>query len=296
MYLPRSKKGSIKLRMQQQPYVSITSGDYVLLPLQDLQLDSLSTKASQKLGPIKRKKRISTLPKLDIKDEFGLNESTEGSIVTKNKQDPSSCGMKPDFMYASSISLLKDYALYTQYLTLRTFAYLDPLPPYIIGESKNTKTKDKEARQPLALVGVMLLERVKLGKLSSNPSLDDIRICTLTCCGTLVTIYCMEVPPGNDKTGELLSFEMECFRSFSLNDHDQIVGMALNCIHTYRRTVHLQRILEDIQAIKGTRSFADIDKRAYEYKASITFELGNELIILDEGNMASTMAPSCQVL
>lgn len=72
--------------------------------------------------------------------------------------------------------------------------------------------------------------------------------------------------------------------------------MALNCIHTYRRTVHLQRILEDIRAIKGTRSFADIDKRAYDYKASITFELGNELIILDEGNMASTMAPSCQVL
>lgn len=108
--------------------------------------------------------------------------------------------MKPDFMYASLISLLKDYALYTQYLTLRTFAYLDLLPPYIIGESKNTKTKDKDARQPLALVGVMLLERVKLGKLSRNPSLYDIRIFTLTCCGTLVTIYCIEVPPGNDKT------------------------------------------------------------------------------------------------
>lgn len=104
----------------------------------------------------------------------------------------------------------------------------------------------------------------------------------------------MKVPPGNNKTGELLSFEMEWVRSFSLFDHDQIIGMAntLNSIHTYGRTAHLQRILEDIQAIKGTRSFADIDKRAYEYKASKTFELGDELIILDEGNMASTMAPS----
>ncbi len=67
---------------------------------------------------------------------------------------------------------------------------------------------------------------------------------------------------------------------------------TLNCIHTYGRTIHLPRILEDIQAIKGTRSFADIDKRAYEYKASNTFEMGDELILLDEGNMANTMAPS----
>lgn len=292
MYPPRSKKDSIKLRRQQQPYVSITSGDYVLLPPKDL---SVSTKASQNLGSIKRKRRISTLPKLDTKDGFGLNEPTEGSIVTKYKKGPSSRGVKPDFMYASSISLLKDYALYTRYPALRTFAYLDLLPPYIIGKFKNTKTKDMEARQPLALVGAMLLlERVKLRRLSSNPSLDDIRIFTLTCCGTLVTIDCMKIPPGNDKPAELLSFEMEWFRSFSLIDHDQIIGMAnaLNSIHTYGRTVHLQRILEDIQAIKGTRSFADIDKRAYEYKASNTFELGDELIILDEGNMARTMTPS----
>lgn len=147
----------------------------------------------------------------------------------------------------------------------------------------------------MALVGAMLLlERVKLRSLSSNPSLYDIKIFTLTCCGTLVTICCMKILPGNDKSGELLSFEMEWFRSFSLFDHDQIIGMAntLNCIHTYGRTIHLPRILEDIQAIKGTRSFADIDKRAYEYKASNTFEIGDELILLDEGNMANTMAPS----
>lgn len=295
IYPPRSKKDSIKLRRQQQPYVSLTSGDYVLLPPKDLQVNSVSNKASQKLGPIKRKKRISTLPKLDTKDGFGLSDPTEGSIVSKYEEDPSSRGVKPDFLYASSISLLKDYALYRQYPAIRTFAYLDLLPPYIIGEFKNTKTEDMEARQPLALVGAMLLlERVKLRRLSSNPSLDDIRIFTLTCCGTLVTIYCMKIPPGNDKTGELLSFEMEWFRSFSLIDHDQIIGMAntLNCIHTYGRNIHLQKILEDIQAIKGTRSFADIDKRAYEYKASNTFELGDELIILDEGSMASSMALS----
>lgn len=295
MYPPRSKKDSIKLRRQQQPYVSITSGDYVLLPPKDTQLDSVSTKATQKLDPIKRKKRISTFPKLDTKDGFGLNGLREGSIVTKYKEGPSSRGMKPDFMYASSISLLKDYELYTRYPAIRTFAYLDLLPPYIIGEFKNAKTKDMEARRPLALVGAMLLlERVKLRRLSSNPSLDDIRIFTLTCCGTLVTIYCMTIPPGSDKTGELLSFEMDWFRSFRLIDQDQIIEMAnaLNCIHTYGRAVHCQRILEDIQAIKGTRSFADIDKRAYEYKASNTFELGDELIILDEGNMTSTMAPS----
>lgn len=139
---------------------------------------------------------------------------------------------------------------------------------------------------------MLLLKRVKLRRLFSNPSLDDVRIFKLTCCGTLVTIYCMEVPPSNDKSRKLLSFEMEWFDSFSLIDHDQIIGMAntLNCIHTYGRTVHLQRILQDIQAIK-TRSLAEIDKRAYEYKCSDTFEMGDELIILDEGKMASTMAP-----
>lgn len=159
-------------------------------------MDSVSTKASQKLGPIKRKKRISTLPKLDTKDGFGLNEPTEGSFITTYKEDPSIGGLTPDFMYASSITLLKEYALYTQYPAIRTFACLDLLPPYIIGEFKNTKTKDMEAREPLTLVGAMLLlERVKLRCLSSNPSLDDLKVFTLTCCGTLVTIYCMKVPP-----------------------------------------------------------------------------------------------------
>lgn len=294
-YPPRSMKDSTKLRRQHQPYVAITCGDYVLLPPKDLDLDTVSTKASQRLGPIKRKKRISTLPKLDRKDGFGLNEPTDGFIFIKPREDPTSRGLKPDFMYASSISLLENYALYTKYPALRTFAYLDLLPPYIIGEFKNTKTKDMEARQPLALVGAMLLlERVKLRRLSSNPSLDDIRIFTLTCCATLVTIYCMKVPPGKNKSGELLSFEMEWFRSYSLIDHNQIIMMAntLNRIHSYGRTVHLQGILEDIQAIQGTRSFADIDNHAYEYKAGNTFELGDELIILNEGNMASTMAAS----
>lgn len=84
------------------------------------------------------------------------------------------------------------------------------------------------------------------------------------------------------------------FRSFSLIYQDQIIDMAktLNCIHMYGRTVHLRRILEDIQAIKGTRSFADLDKRAYEYKASNTFQGGDELIIFDKGSKAITMAPS----
>ena len=294
MYPPRSKKDLIRLSRQQQPYVSMTSGNYVLLPPKDLQVDSVSSKASQKLGPIKRKKRISTLPKLDTKDGFGLNEPTEGSFVTTYKEDPSIRGLKPDFMYASSMSLLKDNAIYTQYPAIRTFASLDLLPPYLIGEIKNTKTKDMEARPPLALVGAMLLlERVKLRRLSSNSSLDDLKIFTITCCGTLVTIYCMKVPPGKDKSGELLSFEMEWFRSFSLIYQDQIINMAnaLNCIHAYGRTVHLRSILEDIEAIKGTRSFADIDKRAYEYKASNTFEIGDELIIFDEGSKANTMAP-----
>lgn len=99
IYPPRSKKDSIKLRRQQQPYVSITPGDYVLLPPKDLQFDSVSTKASQKLGLIQRKKGISTLPRLDAEDGFGLNEPTEGSTVTRYKEDPTSRGVKLDFMY-----------------------------------------------------------------------------------------------------------------------------------------------------------------------------------------------------
>lgn len=66
---------------------------------------------------------------------------------------------------------------------------------------------------------------------------------------------------------------------------------TLNCIHAYRWTVHLRSILEDIEAIKGTKSFANINKQAYEYKASNTFEIRDELIILDKGNKANTTAP-----
>ena len=96
---------------------------------------------------------------------------------------------------------------------------------------------------------MLLLERVKLRRLSSNPSLDDLKIFTITCCGTLVTIYCMKIPPGKDKSGELLSFEMEGFRSFSLISQVQIINMAnvFNRIHAYGRTVHLRSILEDIE-------------------------------------------------
>lgn len=114
MYPPRSKKDLIKLRGQQQPYVSMTSGNYVLLSLKDLLVDSVSSKASPKLGRVKRKEKISTLPELDTKDVFGLNEPTEGSFVTTYKEDPSIRGLKPDFMYASSIYLLKDNTSYTQ--------------------------------------------------------------------------------------------------------------------------------------------------------------------------------------
>lgn len=93
--LPRSKKDLTELRRQQQPYISMTSGNYVLLAQKDLQADSISSKASQKLGPIKRKERISTLPKLDTKDEFGLNER---SFVTTYEGESSIRGLKPDFI------------------------------------------------------------------------------------------------------------------------------------------------------------------------------------------------------
>lgn len=103
----------------------------------------------------------------------------------------------------------------------------------------------------------------------------------------------MKIPPGKDKSGELLSFEIEWFKSFRLISQDQIINIAnaLNCIHAYGWTVHLWSILEDIEAIKETRSLANIDKRAYEYKASNTFEIGDELIILDKGSKANTTAP-----
>ena len=90
----------------------------MFLPPKDLQVDSVSSKTSQKLGPIKRKKRISTLPKLDTKDRYGLNEPTEGSFVTRYKEDPSIRGLKPDFIYASSITLLEVDDIYTQFPTI----------------------------------------------------------------------------------------------------------------------------------------------------------------------------------
>lgn len=115
-----------------------------------------------------------------------------------------------------------------------------------------------------AIGTLLLLKRVKLRRLSSNPSLNDIRIFTLTCFGTFVTIDCMKVSPSNNKSGEFLLFEKEWVRSFSL----MIMAKSLRWptqSHSNGRTVHLQRILDDIQAIKGTRSFADIDKRAYDF-------------------------------
>lgn len=118
-------------------------------------------------------------------------------------------GLRPDIMYASSISVLKRYASYLEYPAFRTIATLDLLPPYLIGVFKNTKNKNVEARQPLALAAAMLLmQRIKLRRLSKNPSLDDLRMFIFTCCGTLVTLYCITIPQDNNEAGELLSYKM----------------------------------------------------------------------------------------
>lgn len=66
---------------------------------------------------------------------------------------------------------------------------------------------------------------------------------------------------------------------------------VFNRIYVYGQIVYLWSILEDIEAIKRTRSFANINKRVYEYKASNTFEIGDEVIILDESSKANTMVP-----
>lgn len=118
IYPLRLKKDLIKLCRQQQPYISMISGNYVLLLLKDHRVDSVSSKVSQKLDLIKRKKRISILPKLDIKDRFELNKPTKGSFVTIYKENPSIYGLKPDFMYASLITLLKDNTIYISYLAI----------------------------------------------------------------------------------------------------------------------------------------------------------------------------------
>lgn len=108
-------------------------------------MNNVFSKASQKLGPIKIKKRISILSKLNIKDRFRLNELTEGFFVIIYKKNLSICGLKPDFIYASLITLFKDDAIYTQYLAIQTFRSLDFLLSYLISEFKNTKTKDMKA-------------------------------------------------------------------------------------------------------------------------------------------------------
>lgn len=137
---------------------------------------------------------------------------------------------------------------------------------------------------------MLLLERVKLRRLSKNPSLDDLRMFTFTCCGTLVTLYCITIPQDNNEAGELLSYKMIWCESYSLIDQEQIIELAktLNRIHFYGQTVHLQGIMSDIQAVKEAKSIADIDKHTYEYKGDNTFEQEDELLIVDQCNMTNT--------
>lgn len=193
-------------------------------------------------------------------------------------------------MYASSLSLLEGHGLYLEYPAIRTFATIGLLPPYLIGEFKNSMTKKMEAQQPLALAAAMLLlERVKLRRLSKNSSLDDLRVYTFTCCGTLITFYYMTIPPANNEAGELLSYEMRLCRSYSLIDRKEIIELTQtpNRIHSYGQTAPLQGIMSDIEAIKERISIEDIDKHTYEYKGGNTFEQGDELLIMDQGDMAN---------
>lgn len=83
---PLSTKDPIKLRRQHQPYISLTSGNYVLLPPKDL-LDDISSATSQKSAPKKKKKRVSTLPRLDMDMGFGPNDRSEGYIGTSQNPE-----------------------------------------------------------------------------------------------------------------------------------------------------------------------------------------------------------------
>lgn len=72
----------------------------------------------------------------------------------------------------------------------------------------------------------------------------------------------MKVSLDKDKSRELLLFEMEWFKSFSLIFQNQIINITnvLNRIYIYRRTVPLRSILEDIEVIKKTRNLTNINK------------------------------------
>lgn len=265
---------TLRLHRELQPWVSLKLGDYVLLPPKDVTMEGP--------GGRRKKKRVSELPA-----ELG-SVTAPPSLQTMQAQQQRMC---PDIMYASSLSALESHANYIKYPAIRTFASIRLLPPYLIGEFKNTEAQETEAHKSLAMLGAMLLlERVKLRRQSLKPTLADLKLFALTCCGPLVTLYCMTIPTTGEKVriGDLLSYHMIRCSAYDLSDESSIADLArtMNRIHTYGRTRHLAGIKNDLDAVTAV-SFADVDKYSYQHKNGDQFDHGDELML-----SARDIAPS----
>ena len=251
---PRSSEEDvIRLERNAQPWVSFELNENILLPPKDLPFaDNLSVNS--------KRTRVSVFPN-DINVD---GDSDQESGLALNGH-----GMRPDIIYTSRFEFLDRPGMYLQHPAIRTFSASDLLPPYLIGEFKSTAAQAVEAQQSLALLGsLMLLERVKLRRMSQNPALDDIKIYMITCCGALVELYCMVIRTTGDgcRPGELLSYDMHWCSGYLLTHDGDILqlGKDLNRIHTYGQTVHLEGITRDLTSI-GHTSLTDVDTQSYQY-------------------------------
>ena len=269
------KEETTKLERSLQPWVSLKQNEDILLPPKEVLLadDSLPSLRSGKRDA-KKRKRVSVLP-----DEILMDGTSRKDTDSASKGQQT--GMRPDIMYASSISRHVDpIGMYRIYPAMRTFMAINQLPPYIIGEFKSTLGQVFEAQQSLALVGaMMLLERVKLRRMSPNPALDDIKLFMVTCCAMQVDIYCMVIRTTGDRcqAGELLSYDMYLCSTYFLSEKSDIklFGETLNQIHVYGQTTHLDGIKRDLSAAAAAGSVpADLDKCSYQYNGPNKFDQG----------------------
>ena len=282
-------KDTIKVERNLQPWVSLKWNGYILLPPKEASPATPANDSSiQTRSKTSKRKRVSVLPDEILVD----NGEKEFGSISKGQQT----AMRPDIMYASHIGLVDNAVMYETYPAIRTFTGIDRLPPYIIGEFKSTVGQAVEAQQSLALLGaMMLLERVKLRRLSPNLAIDDIKLFMLTCCGPRVEIYCMVIRTTGDHclAGELLSYDMnQCSRYILKYESDiKRLGEDLNRIHLYGQTTHLDTIRRDLAAVTRHNSLlADLDKRSYQYNGLNEFDQGDELVIGQD--QESSMTPA----
>ena len=285
----------------------------ILFKIQDL--DFIDIGLQRKLKPIislisRDGKNLLPPEQIDKQQRRQSANSFPPSIEDTEKEVPESRrSIIPDMIFAARAYPCSEDAFVTggKFPAIRNLSDHDVYPPYLLVESKPTKDKETEAKQPTALLAAMLLlERLKLRVMLNNTKYDDLCIFILTCCGPRITIWKMSFDNIKKNPAGLIGYNMHPIRPYDITEESDLKGLCqkINNIHLFGLTSHKNSVLADLNACFDSEIQFDpeyIDLRALRLNkadagTTARLEIGEEISELPETTLNMPGNPSGALL